>query len=295
MKNWKKSVLYWIMAIFFAVLIMIFQRMTGPTHPVKANETIKGEKVFYKFLRSSTALKPLKVSINVKNKNLDGYLYSKRYDRVNKYEWDIKKMERSEDILSGEIKGEDIAGKVEYLIKLITRDTKEEFHLNEGKSVIARFKGAVPLVYLLSHIIFMILGFIFAMRTLLETFRKDGNYFNLVNWTLGIVFLGGMILGPIVQYYAFNDLWTGIPFGTDLTDNKTLIAFIFWVIAFFLKKKSKFWVILAVLIMLIVYSIPHSAFGSERNYKTGTMNNKYSKVQLDFKKDKKSEKLKFLT
>ncbi len=283
MKNWKKSVLFWILAIFFAVLIMIFQRMTGPTHPVKGSETIKDEKVSYKFLRSSIANRPLKVSINVKNEGIDGYLYSKRYDRVNKYEWDIKKMERSEGVLTGKIKGEDTAGKVEYLVKLIIRDTKEEFDINGGKAVIARFKGDVPLFYLLSHIIFMILGFIFAMRTLIETFRKDGNFYNLVNWTLAIVFLGGIVFGPIVQYYAFGDFWTGIPFGTDLTDNKTLIAVIFWILAFFMKKKSKYWVIAAVLIMLVIYSIPHSALGSERNYKTGTMANKYSKVQIHMK------------
>ena len=38
--------------------------------------------------------------------------------------------------------------------------------------------------------------------------------------TLG---LGGMILGPIVQKYAFGAYWTGIPFGHDLTDAKNLV------------------------------------------------------------------------
>ena len=36
--------------------------------------------------------------------------------------------------------------------------------------------------------------------------------------------VGGFILGPLVQNYAFGELWTGVPFGWDLTDNKTLIA-----------------------------------------------------------------------
>ena len=42
--------------------------------------------------------------------------------------------------------------------------------------------------------------------------------------TMGSLFLGGMLLGPIVQNFAFGDYWTGIPFGWDLTDNKTLLA-----------------------------------------------------------------------
>ena len=48
-----------------------------------------------------------------------------------------------------------------------------------------------------------------------------------------------MILGPIVQYYAFGDLWTGIPFGWDLTDNKTLIALIFWILAVVNEQKER--------------------------------------------------------
>jgi hypothetical protein len=40
-----------------------------------------------------------------------------------------------------------------------------------------------------------------------------------------------MILGPVVQYYAFGEFWTGVPFGWDLTDNKTLVAVIFWALA----------------------------------------------------------------
>ncbi len=278
MKGLRKSILLWIAAFFMALVVMVFQRMTGPTHPVRGSDMFKGEKISYRFLRSSTANQPLRVAIRVNSNKFDALLYSRRYDRVNEYKFQVAEMVHDKSVYSANIKGEDTAGKVEYLVKLIDRETKEEFALNGGKSVISRFKGAVPPIFLISHILFMVLGFIFAMRTLLETVRKEGNYYWLVNWTLGIVFIGGMILGPIVQKYAFGDLWTGIPFGTDLTDNKTLIAFIFWIIAFFMKKRSKTWVIVAVIVMIVIYSIPHSALGSERNYKTGQMNNKYVSI-----------------
>jgi len=77
-----------------------------------------------------------------------------------------------------------------------------------------------------------------------------------------------MILGPVVQKYAFGALWTGIPFGWDLTDNKTLIAFIFWILAVMLnrKKDKPLVTVLAAFILLMVYSIPHSLFGSELDY-----------------------------
>jgi hypothetical protein len=45
----------------------------------------------------------------------------------------------------------------------------------------------------------------------------------------GLPFVGGLILGPPVQLEAFGALWTGWPFGADLTDNKTLIAVLAWV------------------------------------------------------------------
>jgi len=127
----------------------------------------------------------------------------------------------------------------------------------------------------------MFLSILFALRTGMEILRKEGRYSWMVNWTLGIVFIGGLILGPIVQKYAFGDLWTGFPFGFDLTDNKVLIAVIFWLAAFFLKKKSKWWVGLAAVVMIIIYLIPHSVLGSELDYESGKMKNKYAVVLLE--------------
>jgi hypothetical protein len=90
-------------------------------------------------------------------------------------------------------------------------------------------------------------------------------------WTLIFLIAGGMILGPIVQDYAFGDLWTGIPFGWDLTDNKTLIALLFWILAVVMNRKQEkpFYTALAALALLLIYSIPHSLFGSELDYTSG--------------------------
>jgi len=90
---------------------------------------------------------------------------------------------------------------------------------------------------------------------------------------LTFVFLvaGGMVLGPLVQMYAFGDLWTGIPFGWDLTDNKTLIAIMVWLTAVLVnrKKERPYWTLAASVVLLAVYSIPHSLFGSQLNYANG--------------------------
>jgi uncharacterized BrkB/YihY/UPF0761 family membrane protein len=91
--------------------------------------------------------------------------------------------------------------------------------------------------------------------------------------TLAMMLVGGMIFGPIVQKFAFGEFWTGVPFGWDLTDNKTLIAFVAWIIAAIAnyKKQRPGWIIFASVVTLIIFSIPHSMFGSTLNYSTGVV------------------------
>ncbi len=280
MKKKSITVLLWILAFILTVAIFVYQRLTGPTHPVRASESIKGKVISYRLLRSHTKFEKMPVEIKAPDKNVTAWLNYKRYKTND--EWTEIEMTRDEEnieILKGEIPGQPAAGKVEYTIRV--QVDGEDVLINNGKSIVARFKGEVPAVFLIAHIIFMFLSILFALRTGMETLRKEGNYFWMVNWTLGIVFIGGLILGPIVQKYAFGELWTGFPFGFDLTDNKTLIAFIFWLAAFFLKKKSKWWVGLATVVMIIIYLIPHSVLGSELDYKSGQMKNKYAIVLLE--------------
>ena len=90
-------------------------------------------------------------------------------------------------------------------------------------------------------------------------------------WTLITLIAGGMILGPAVQKFAFGEFWTGVPFGWDLTDNKTLIALLFWILAVVMNKKrnTRVYTLVAAVVTLIIFSIPHSMFGSELDYSSG--------------------------
>ena len=89
-------------------------------------------------------------------------------------------------------------------------------------------------------------------------------------WLTVIFFIaGGCILGPVVQKYAFDAYWTGWPFGHDLTDNKTLLGLIFWIIALvvqYRKPGNRTWPVVAAIVFLVVYLIPHSVLGSEIDY-----------------------------
>ena len=106
-------------------------------------------------------------------------------------------------------------------------------------------------------------------RTGLEVFSAEPKIERLTYYTTFALFVGGMILGPIVQKYAFDAYWTGLPFGHDLTDNKTLIALLSWIAASISIKKSKkpkSWILAASIITLLIFLIPHSVLGSELDY-----------------------------
>jgi len=134
-----------------------------------------------------------------------------------------------------------------------------------------RFKGPVSLSLLIAHVIFMFAAMLTSTRAGLGALllRRE----NILPWlTLGLIFVGGLILGAFVQKQAFGAYWTGWPLGWDVTDNKTLIMFIGWLIACLLLSRTKFrrsLIVLASAITLIVYLIPHSLRGSQLDYQQG--------------------------
>jgi hypothetical protein len=91
----------------------------------------------------------------------------------------------------------------------------------------------------------------------------------LARWTVGLLLLGGFVFGPLVQKYAFGNLWTGVPFGYDLTDNKTLVALVAWLVALWSLRKgrsARAVVIAAAAVMFVIFLVPHSLLGSEIRY-----------------------------
>jgi MFS family permease len=115
----------------------------------------------------------------------------------------------------------------------------------------------------------MFAAMVLSLRTGLAGLRKEEGLKAYAWITFLTLFTGGMILGPVVQYYAFGAFWTGFPTGHDLTDNKTLIAIVFWIaalIAVHRSEKGRFFVIAASIVLIAVYLIPHSLLGSELDY-----------------------------
>ncbi|MBU4268237.1 MAG: hypothetical protein KJ808_05255 [Acidobacteria bacterium] len=260
----KVSLLLWLLAFILTLLLAVYQRLSGPTYPLKGKDTRPGLEIKYKFFRSWTSFKPLPIRVAVSG-TVD-YL-DVIYDRfpIPGTKEQYVTMKKNGSFYEAELPGQPAAGKLIYRIHGTTPTSGTVFL----PSVVARFKGEVPTALLIFHVIFMFAGLLLALRTGLEALRRDGRWQKLVPWTLAMTSIGGLILGPLVQKYAFGAFWTGFPLGGDLTDSKTIFAVLFWLAAFFLRKKSRWWPLAATVLMVVVYLIPHSMLGSELNYQTG--------------------------
>lgn len=264
-----KSTLLWIFTFLFTAGIAVYQRMTGPTYPVSGKVTLNENVVKYKLIRTADNDKDAEISVNVPDQTVNGIISYKRYKSADSLT-NVSLM-RSGDKLLFMMPKQPAAGKMQYSVSLTGND--KTLQLTE-KPVVMRFKGPVPMFILLPHILMMFLAMFFSTRAGVEALTKGNRTYLYSLLTLIFFVPGGLILGPMVQEYAFGAYWTGWPFKGilhfgDMTDNKTAIAVLGWIVAVFMLRKNpsaRGWAIAACLILLAVYLVPHSVLGSEIDY-----------------------------
>jgi len=279
-----KTTLYWVLALIITLSAAYYQRKTGPTYPKQVDITVNGKEYKCKLTRSIELSDRHYVKLAIEDTSIQARLFYKRFQVDEPFEavdFEYEEHPVNSFIMNkifkiNEEKGffadvppQPPAGKIEYYIEVTDSSGRSTYFENEP--IVIRFKGAVPPQVLTPHIILMFIAMLLSTLAGLMAIGKHKSYRRWGIWTFVTLLAGGMILGPLVQYHAFGEAWTGIPFGWDLTDNKTLIAVIFWAVAVFgnRKKKRPGLTILAAFILLLVYSIPHSMFGSELDYESG--------------------------
>lgn len=140
--------------------------------------------------------------------------------------------------------------------------------------------GHVPTWVLAPHIVFMfatvfciMLATVFAVRLVFGN-QEVRPMAKLLLWALVFVFLGGYPFGWAMNYYAFGTVWEGVPFGTDATDNKTQLLFVYLIFMVLASRGSLkhgltqenlyppralgFLGLVTLGLMLSIYLIPHS-------------------------------------
>lgn len=273
-----RSVLLWTLAVVLMLSAGVYQRLTGPTYELRGSYTVGDEVVDYRLVRSAYSTSDTAVVIPAPA-GVEGVLVYRRYPTED--DFTAVPMARRDGELAGTLPAQPPAGKLEYHLELRTPDGPV-IAPDTGENAVIRFKGEVPTWVLIAHVAAMFFGVLVAWRAGLGALLSARGLVRL-SWTALILFtVGGFLLGPWVQKYAFGEWWTGIPLGWDLTDNKTLVMWLAWFLALVLigrgarrdareggragERTARVAVVAAAIVTVVVYLIPHSMAGSQLDY-----------------------------
>lgn len=266
----KRTVWFWLIAIVITLAAIVFQRQSGPTYPKKIDFSVDTVAATLKLPRSSEVGGQLQIAIPALPWEYTAKLHHRPYPSNSEWTVEPPFWPENDKFVSYLPEVNQKAAKLEYFIEIEHFTSGEIIKLPE-EPVVIRYKGAVPAWALIPHIIFIFIALIFSsLSGVMAAFNHSKfKFWSVV--TLILIFVGGLIFGPIVQKFAFDHFWTGFPLGMDLTDNKTLIMFVAWLVAVLVnwKRSVPIATILAAILTLVIYSIPHSLRGSEFSYESG--------------------------
>ena len=252
-----------VLTLFFAA----FQRMTGPTHPEDGFVESEGERVAFSLPRSGTVGEDTRIAVpakSLKDSRPEGdertgiadacqpetsgslpvpdsacsgcdssfiesqhaaRLHYRHYPFLEGEEWIEVPMRQEEVYWVAFLPSQPMAGKLAYYVEA------DGVSYHQEAPLIIRYKGSVPAAVLVPHILLMFLAMFFAVMAGLAALLNDPLYKRYSVLTLALLVLGGLVFGCLVQKHAFDVYWAGFPMGGDLTDNKTLIAVLAFLIA----------------------------------------------------------------
>jgi hypothetical protein len=245
----------WLLAFLLMVAAAAYQRQSGPTNPLRGSVQIADQRLDYRLPRSAENTGDAKVAIP--DLGVQARVLWRHYPSDAPFTVVIMGPETigGKNMLTANIPPQEAASKVEYKIEV----GNESLPGNDGAAIM-RFKGPVPMVVLLLHVILMFAAMLTSARAGLGA--AFGRAEGALPWaTLGLVLVGGIFFGALVAKAAFGSYWSGWPYGRDLTDNKTLLMSIAWLAACLLlpaAKARRAAVVAAAALTILVYMIPHS-------------------------------------
>jgi len=143
----------------------------------------------------------------------------------------------------------------------------------DGEPFVLKYVGEVPSWILTLHILlmfatvyFIVLGTIDAIE-LISRGSDPAPMTRAYLWAVVCTFVGGYPFGWAMNWYTFGTIWEGVPFGTDATDNKTQLLFVYLVFILLLGLARRrlyspralgIWGVTGLIVMLAIYLIPHS-------------------------------------
>lgn len=260
-----KKTLFWFLAFIITAASAVYQRMTGPTYPIRGKVALTDGEIRFQLPRSAEITSDCEVSLEIPDAEVAGRLLYRRFRTDDA--WSEAAMTRRQDKLVGFLPKQPMAGKLAY--KVILTDRGNETSITGKEEIVIRFKGPVPGPLLLAHVLVIFAAMLFSTRAGIAALDRKSDPRRPALWTAILFFVGGFILGPLMQKFAFDAWWTGFPLGKDLTDSKTLLAMLVWVVALVAGRggrRNRGWVLAASIVTLVAFLIPHSLLGSELEY-----------------------------
>lgn len=252
----------WVVAVVLTLASAVFQRMTGPTYPTRGSVTLGGQDLTLRLTRTHAGPGSQPVTVIAADRSIEGEVAWRRYPTQDA--WQMLPLVRTDDRLETALPHQPVAGKLEYQVHL-RRGTEEAVF--PARPAITRFRDEVPAYVLIPHVAAMFFAMLFSTAAGLSALgRHTRASHREARINAALLFVGGFLLGPLMQKIAFGDWWTGIPFGWDLTDNKTLFAAIAWAFALVRMRggrDARGPILAAAFVTLVIFAIPHSAWGSE--------------------------------
>ncbi|HEY5132644.1 MAG TPA: hypothetical protein VII85_03060 [Candidatus Krumholzibacteriaceae bacterium] len=151
---------------------------------------------------------------------------------------------------------------------------------NPSKFGILAFKGPVSKRVLVAHIVCMFGAFFFMVMSLFGAVgilrAREGKRGTVrsARWVLVCSFIGFVPLGMLLNHEVYGTIWEGYPFGRDITDSKTQVIFVLWLVSLLLVRGSFIgggeekdrlgptafaWaIIVSFLVSLALFIVPHS-------------------------------------
>ena len=261
-----KSLVLWVVAVMVTLASAAWQRASGPTYPVAVSAAVGGAAVGGELERSHGGAGDQVIRLRAADAGVSGELVWRRFPSSEP--WTMEPMVRRGEWLEGTLPHQPPAGKLEYQLRL--RRGENDLVVPDRPAV-TRFKGDVPAAVLVPHILAMFLGMLWSARAGAEALTRGGQPGRFATLALGLILVGGFIFGPLVQKAAFGAYWAGVPFGWDLTDNKTLLAALAWGWAVWRVRRDptdRVAGLVAAVVTLAVFAIPHSTWGSQIDWAT---------------------------
>lgn len=268
----KRVILLWFLAFLLTAVFLVWQKISGPTYEKRFDTELVGTPIKGELLRTHSITADMPVTVHVPDEAVSATVVWRRFPTQDP--WIQMPMVRDGEVLRALIPRQGMAGKVEYHVEF--KKDGQMVEVPSDEAAVARFKGDVPNTVLILHIFAIVLAFLFSTRAGFEALSNGPSLKLLSRITLGFLMVGGLILGPIVQKYAFDAYWTGWPLGEDLTDNKLAVGALLWLIAVIRssnvgpgKSGGKWWAVAAMVVIFVIFSIPHSIHGSTLDYESG--------------------------